>query len=55
VLPHSHAVKAGRARTFWNVVAYGARAGTPGGLLTASWVWERIAAKIWFTAPGAPA
>jgi len=43
-------------RFFWDVVAPGARPGVPGGLLSAWWLWERIAQRLWpaFVAPGSP-
>jgi YkoP domain len=42
--------------SFWDVVAYGARPGIPGGLLSAWWLWDRIAQRLWpaFVRPGSP-
>ncbi len=45
-----------RRTPFWNTVAYGARPGVPGGLLSAWWAWEKVANRVWpsFVVPGSP-
>lgn len=41
---------------FWDVVAHGTRPGVAGGLLSAWWLWERLAHRLWptFVVPGSP-